>query len=96
MTVEEHMQYKSLQPQHNLRDSMTGMELILSMLWEATTTRLHKKRDSRKFNHLKKDAHDWGSVAWRTRKDIEEKLWEPVVSPENYHHLTQKDKKKLR
>lgn len=95
MTIEEHMQHKSLQVHHNLRDSMTEMELILSMLGEATTTSLHKKRDSKNIPQLKKDANDWWSVAWKTRKNIEEKLWEPVISPNNYRHLTQKKKKPL-
>lgn len=58
MTIEEHMQHKSLQVNHNLRDSMTEMELILSMLGEATTTSLHKKRDSKNIPQLKKDAND--------------------------------------
>ena len=30
----------------NLRDHMTDMELILTMLGEATTTKLHRDRDS--------------------------------------------------
>jgi hypothetical protein len=35
---------------------MTGIELILTMLAEATTTKLHRDRDSQGFASLKKDA----------------------------------------
>ncbi|MCD4845331.1 MAG: hypothetical protein K8R25_12675 [Methanosarcinales archaeon] len=38
----------------NLRDHMTDIELILTMLGEATTTKLHRDRDSQGFDPLKK------------------------------------------
>lgn len=50
---------------------MTDIELILTMLGEATTTKLHRDRDSVGMPKLKKDAKDGGAVAGRTRKDIE-------------------------
>jgi len=39
----------------NLRDHMTDIELILTMLGEATTTKLHRDRDSQDYfcKHLK-------------------------------------------
>ncbi len=40
----------------NLRDHMDDIELILTMLGEATTTRFTRDRDSRKFPELRKDA----------------------------------------
>jgi len=53
---------------------MDDIELILTMLGEATTTRLTQDRDSQKFPELKKDARDGGGVAGSTRKDIEKNL----------------------
>jgi hypothetical protein len=43
---------------------MTDIELILTMLGEATTTKLHRDRDSKGFAPLKKDAKD-GGKEWK-------------------------------
>lgn len=54
MTVWEYMDYKWLNKKrnHNLRDHMTDLELILTMLDEATTSKFHKDRNSKKINEL--------------------------------------------
>ena len=70
LKVDEYKQVKDLE-RENLRDHMTDIELILTMLAEATTTKLHRDRDSQGMKPLKKDAKDGGAVAGRTRKDIE-------------------------
>lgn len=94
LKVEEYKEVKGLE-RENLRDHMTDIELILTMLAEATTTKLHRDRDSRGFVPLKKDAQDGGAVAGRTRKDIEEKSGKPVISDENLKGLMGKGRKKL-
>ncbi len=66
---------------------MTDIELILTMLAEATTSKLHRDRDSQGFKPLKKDAQDGGAVAGRTRKDIEKQSGKPVVSGDNFKQL---------
>jgi len=91
LTPTEYKKVKCLKNE-NLRDHMDDIELILTMLGEATTTRFTKERDSKKFPHLKKDAKDGGSVAGSTRKDIEKRLGKSVVSDENY--LTTSESKK--
>jgi hypothetical protein len=45
LKVDEYKQVKGL-ARENLRDHMTDIELILTMLGEATTTKLHRDRDS--------------------------------------------------
>ena len=90
--VEEYKKYKSLDKQ-NLRDHMDDIELILTMLGEATTTRLTRERESKKFLKLKKDAKDGGDIAGNTRKNIEKKLKKKVVSKENYIKTSEKKKK---
>ena len=98
MTVGEYMDYKWLdrKKNHNIRDNMTDFEIVLTMLWETTTTNLHKKRNSKKIEELQTDAYDGGKVAGNTRKDIEKKLWESVVSNKNYLNLiSNKSVKKL-
>ena len=73
---------------------MTDLELILTMLGEATTTQIHKDRDSQGFTQLYKDAEDGGAVAGRTRKDIENKTGKSIVTKENY--LQRNKNKKLK
>ncbi len=94
LKVDEYKQVKAL-ARENLRDHMTDIELILTMLGEATTTKLHRDRDSIGMAPLKKDAKDGGAVAGRTRKDIEKQTGKPVISKENFKQLEVK-KKRLR
>jgi len=94
LKVEEYKQVKELE-RENLRDHMTDIELILTMLAEATTTKLHRDRDSQGMVPLKKDAHDGGAVAGRTRKDIEAQTDQPVISAENFKQLSARKSKKL-
>ena len=95
LKVDEYKQVKSL-ARENLRDHMTDIELILTMLAEATTTKLHRDRDSQGMVPLKKDAKDGGAVAGRTRKDIEHQTGKPIISTENFKQLTGMSSKKLK
>jgi DNA-damage-inducible protein D len=94
LKVEDYKQVKGLE-RENLRDHMTDIELILTMLAEATTTKLHRDRDSRGFDPLKKDAQEGGAVAGSTRRDIEKRSGKPVVTGENYKGSTGKGRKRL-
>lgn len=89
LPVAEYKKIKNLQ-RENLRDHMTDLELILTMLAEATTTKITQDRNSRGFNPLKKDAADGGAVAGRTRRDIERRTGKKVVSKENFLPLQRK------
>jgi len=95
LKVEEYKQVKDLEHE-NLRYHMTDIELILTMLAEATTTKLHRDRDSQGMAPLKKDAQDGGAVAGRTRKDIESQTGKPVITVENFKQLTARKPKKLK
>jgi DNA-damage-inducible protein D len=95
LKVDEYKKIKGIE-RENLRDHMTDIELILTMLGEATTTKITKDRDSKGFVPLKKDARDGGAVAGRTRKDIERQSGSPVVSSRNYKELPHKGRKKLK
>jgi len=65
MNPSEYKNFKGLR-RENLRDHMDDIELILTMLGEATTTRFTKDRESKGFPTLKKDAKDGGDVAGST------------------------------
>ena len=92
LTPSEYKDFKNLENE-NLRDHMDDIELILTMLGEATTTRFTRDRDSQKFPELRNDANDGGDVAGATRKDIEEKLGSTVVSSDNYLEVPEKIKR---
>ncbi len=91
-TPKEYKEFKSLKKE-NLRDHMDDIELILTMLGEATTTRFTKDRDSKKFVELKVDAKDGGNVAGDTRKNIEKQLGKSVVTNENFLEKTGEQKR---
>lgn len=89
MKVDEYKDHKGL-VRESLRDHMTDLELVITMLGEATTTKLHKDRDSQGVKELKEDAHDGGSVAGRARKDIERLTGSSVVSKEKFALMSKK------
>ncbi len=92
MTPSQHAKYKSLK-RENLRDHMTDLELIFSMLGEAATTEIARNRDTQGFIQNKKAAQQGGEVAGKARKDVEEKSGKKVVSKENF--LALENKKQL-
>ena len=92
MKVKDYKEFKDLDKE-NLRDHMNDMELILTMLAEASTTNIHQARDSKGFNPLQKDAKQGGEVAGSARKDIESKTGKKVSTKKNYLGLS--DKKKI-
>jgi hypothetical protein len=93
MTAKEIKEYKSLCNPDNPRDHMNELELILTMLGEATTTKLSQTRESQGLPSLKKDAKDGGNVAGNARKEIETKSGKKITTKENY--LDQKQTKRI-
>jgi hypothetical protein len=88
MTPSEYKDFKALSnPKENLRDHMTDLELIFTMLGEASTTEIAKKRDAQGFPENQKAAKDGGSVAGKARKDLESKSGKKNPTPENYKSL---------
>jgi hypothetical protein len=83
VTPGEHKQIKGLK-RENLRDHMTDLELIFSMLGEAATTEITRVDDAQGFTESKAAARKGGEVAGTARKDLERKTGKRVVSPENY------------
>ncbi|MBN1296671.1 Bro-N domain-containing protein [bacterium] len=92
MTPSEYKKHKKLK-RENLRDHMTDLELIFSMLGEASTTEIARTRDVRGFDENKDAAKDGGGVAGRARKDLEKKSGRKVISEQNY--LDEPEDKKL-
>jgi DNA-damage-inducible protein D len=88
-------EYKSVKglTRENLRDHMTDLELIFSMLGEASTTAIVKTQDPQGLAENKKAAKQGGTIAGNARKELEAKTQQKVVTQENY--LSAEQKKKL-
>ena len=96
LTPSEYKSYKGLtKPQENLRDHMTDLELIFTMLGEAATTEIARNKDAQGFLENKVAAKEGGSVAGRARKDLEKKSGRKVVTNQNYKSLTEKQNRKI-
>ena len=63
---------------------MNDLELIFSMLGEASTTAIVQTRNPKGFIENKKAANEGGAVAGKARRDLETKTGKKVVSSENY------------
>lgn len=83
LKVGEYKRIKNLEKE-NLRDHMTDLELIITMLGEATTTQITKEKNSKGLSKLRDDAKIGGAVAGRTRKDIEKQTDKKIVSRQNF------------
>lgn len=95
LTPTEYAEFKKLK-RENLRDHMTDLELIFSMLGEASTTEIARNRDAQGFTQNEQAAHEGGSVAGNARRDLEKRSGRKVVTSENYLSLTHAEKKTRR
>jgi hypothetical protein len=68
----------------SLRDNMTDLELIFTMLGEKVTTELSKTEKPKGMSENKKVAKRGGNVAGNARKETEKELGRSVISKENY------------
>ena len=91
MTPSAYKKHKGLK-RENLRDHMTDLELIFSMLGEASTKEIAINKDAQGFVENKQAAFEGGAVAGNARKELERKSGKKVISKENYKKLPQ-DKK---
>ena len=92
LTPAEYTKLKGLK-RENLRDHMTDLELIFSMLGEAATTEIARNRDAQGLPENKQAARKGGAVAGSARRDLEKKSGRKVVTKENFLSLTQSAKK---
>ncbi len=83
MTPSEYKQHKGLE-RENLRDHMTGIELIFSMLGEAATKEIAVNRDAQGFDENKEVAKMGGEIARNARHELEQKSGKSVISKENH------------
>jgi len=87
VSINDHKKIKDLNPKfdnQNLRDHMTDLELIFSMLGEASTTEISKGINAQGFQENKVAAKKGGEVAGNARRDLERKSRKKVVTNESY------------
>lgn len=82
--TQDHKRVKSLKNAHNLRDHMTDLELILTMLGETSTKEIARGRDAQGFDENAGAAKAGGSIAGGARKQIESETGKRVVSGQNF------------
>lgn len=88
MTPSEYKEHKGLTKKNqNLRDHMTDLELIFTMLGERVTTEISQQEKPDTFSENKKVAKRGGNVAGVARKETEKELGHSVISSENYLNL---------
>ena len=83
LTPSEYKELKGLE-RENLRDHMTDLELIFSMLGEAATTEITKTQDTQGFAENRTAARKGGRIAGEAREKLEIETKRKVVTPENY------------
>jgi len=89
MTPNEYKKFKGLNKE-NLRDHMNDLELIFTMLGEASTVKIARKKDAQGFVENKNAAKKGGKVAGVARKELEKESGEKISSSENYLDLKRK------
>jgi len=92
LSPSEYKEVKGLKRQ-NLRDHMNDLELIFSMLGEASTTEITRNTNAKGFPENKIAAKKGGKIAGDARKALEKESGKEVISSENY--LPEKKTKKL-
>lgn len=83
LTPTEHKELKSLQ-RENLRDHMTNLELIFTMLGEEVTRNLATSEDAQGFDENRTVARQGGKLAGDARKKVEKDRRVKVVSDQNF------------
>lgn len=88
-------QYKKLKrlKRENLRDHMTDLELIFSMLGERVTTEISQTEKPSTFEKNKKVAIRGGGVAGAARKHTEDELGHTIISTSNFVDTPEGQKK---
>jgi len=85
MTPQEYKDYKNIpvKSKANLRDNMTDLELIFTMLGERVTTEISENENPEGIFENKKVAQRGGKVAGDARNNTEKEIGRSIISEEN-------------
>jgi hypothetical protein len=96
MSPSEYRDFKALNKRgDNLRDHMSDLELIFTMLGEASTTEIAHNKDAQGFGKNLEAAVEGGSVAGSARRDLEKKSGRRVSNRENFKEIPEAVKRKM-
>lgn len=82
MSTKQYKQLKGLKKE-NLRDNMSDLELVLTMLAEASTRDISKVECPQGFSESQETAKKGGEVAGIARQALEERTGKPVITAKN-------------
>lgn len=85
LTPSDYKEEKGLTKKNqNLRDHMTDLELIFTMLGEKVTTEISQKEKPDTFPKNKQVARRGGNVAGNARRETEKELGQSIISKKNF------------
>ncbi|MEM7331532.1 MAG: BRO family protein [Chloroflexota bacterium] len=82
--ISEHKTFKGLKKRDNLRDNMTRLELLFTMLGEEATAEIARTDDAQGFGENLEAAKKGGQVAGDARRLLEAQTGKPVLSSKNF------------
>lgn len=92
LTPSEYKEVKGLTKKNqNLRDHMTDLELIFTMLGERVTTEISQNEKPETFEENENVARRGGKVAGNARKETEKEIGHTIISSENYLGINKGD-----
>ncbi|MBR0090723.1 MAG: Bro-N domain-containing protein [Lachnospiraceae bacterium] len=86
MSTRQYKNHKGLKKE-NLRDNMSTLELVLTMLAEATTTEISKEKRPETFEENRIVAQEGGAAAGEARQAVEKRTGKPVITNKNAAQL---------
>jgi hypothetical protein len=95
MTPTQYLKFKQLDKAgDNLRDHMNDLELIFTMLGEASTTEIARNTDTKGYDENRGAARQGGAVAGRARRDLEKQSGRRISTKQNYKQLPEREARK--
>ena len=79
MTTRQYKKLKGLKKE-NLRDNMSDLELVLTMLAEASTRDISRAEEPETFEESRQVAQQGGEVAGIARRALEQRTGKPVIT----------------
>lgn len=92
MTPGQYKKFKNLK-RENLRDHTDDLELIFTMLGEASTTEITQVQNAQGFPENKKASQKGGKIAGDARKKLEKETGKKISNRKNFLPLAKKAKK---
>lgn len=92
MTPGQYQKFKGLKKE-NLRDHMNDLELIFTMLGEASTTEITKNKNARGFMKNRQAAQAGGAIAGNARKALEKRSGKKVSIKDNFLQMPESKKR---